>query len=85
MNSSYFTAIEAADIDDTSFSVDYIGEQVYRFCTDRREAVAVQARLQTLGGVRIERNGAYIYAAGCDMDEAVRELESEGFAWEEIV
>jgi hypothetical protein len=85
MSPAYFTAIDVSDVNSASFSVDFIGEQVYRYCTDRREALLLQNRLQTLGGVRIERNGAFICAVGCDMDEAVRELESEGFAWDEIV
>lgn len=86
MSPAYFEAIDTADIESNiDFCVDFIGEQIYRYCTDRREALALQQRLQSLGGSSIEREAAFIYAIPYDMDEAVQELEREGFSWEEVV
>jgi hypothetical protein len=86
MSPAYFTAIDTADIESNmSFDIDHVSQQVYRYCTDCQEALLLKNRLQSLGGVKLECNRSFLYAVDCDLEQAVRELESEGFVCDEIV
>jgi hypothetical protein len=57
----------------------------HRYCKNTREAEQVQSRIGSVAGSLVERDGDFIYVMiDADMlDEAIAELEGDGFDVEE--
>jgi hypothetical protein len=86
INKLYFSIIEPGSVEPRiEFFADFLGKQIYRYCTDHSEADRLQKELQTLGGAKIEREGMFLYALVCDMDAALREIEQAEYGWTEVV
>lgn len=66
------------------FSIDFIDGMIYRYCFSAYEARLLVNKLQSLGGVKLERNGAFVYCSVENVDEAIEELKENGFFWNEV-